>query len=79
MRDRMILRAKVRALSAEGRITALIMSAFPFLLYFIIATLAPSYFDPVWQSGYGGTVLVAAFAVMAVGNFVLYKLVHFDF
>ena len=79
IRERAILRAKVRALSAEGRITALVMSAFPFLLYFMINALAPTYFDPVWESGYANIVLTVAFAVMIVGNFVLYKLVNFDF
>ena len=43
MRDRQILRAKIRALSAEGRMTAVVMSAFPFLLYFMINALAPTY------------------------------------
>jgi tight adherence protein B len=79
IRERAILKAKVRALSAEGRITALLMSAFPFLLYLIIVTLAPSYFDPVWESGYANTILGVGLAIMAVGNFILYKLVNFDF
>ncbi|ESY51668.1 MULTISPECIES: type II secretion system F family protein [unclassified Mesorhizobium] len=79
VRERAILRAKVKALSAEGRITALIMSAFPFGLYLMISTLVPTYFDPVWESGYSNVILAVAFAVMAVGNFILYKLVNFDF
>ena len=79
LRERAILRAKVRSLSAEGRITAIVMSAFPFLLYFMINALAPTYFDPIWESGYANTVFTVAFAVMIVGNFVLYKLVNFDF
>ena len=79
LRERAILRAKVRSLSAEGRITAIVMSAFPFLLYFMISALAPTYFDPIWESGYANTVLAVAFVVMITGNFVLYKLVNFDF
>ncbi|ESZ68653.1 pilus assembly protein TadB [Mesorhizobium sp. L103C119B0] len=79
IRERAILRAKVRALSAEGRITALTMSAFPFLLYFLINTLSPSYFDPIWASGYTNVIFTIAFIVMAIGNYILYKLVNFDF
>jgi tight adherence protein B len=79
IRERAVLRAKVRALSAEGRITAIVMSAFPFLLYFMINALAPTYFDPVWESGHANIVLTVAFVVMLVGNIILYKLVHFDF
>ncbi|TPM03758.1 type II secretion system F family protein [Mesorhizobium sp. B2-3-11] len=79
VRERAILRAKVRALSSEGRITAIIMSAFPFGLYLMISTLVPTYFDPVWQSGYSNVILSIAFTVMAIGNYILYKLVNFEF
>ncbi|TPK34264.1 type II secretion system F family protein [Mesorhizobium sp. B2-5-4] len=79
IRERAILRAKVRALSAEGRITAIMMSAFPFGLYFMISTLSPTYFDPVWASGYANVVFTIAFCVMFVGNYILYRLVNFDF
>ncbi|MER9410419.1 type II secretion system F family protein [Mesorhizobium sp. M0589] len=79
IRERAILRAKVRALSAEGRITALTMSAFPFILYFLISTLSPTYFDPVWASGYTNAIFTIAFIVMAIGNYILYKLVNFNF
>ena len=79
IRDRAMLRNKIRAISAEGRITAIIMAAFPFLLYLMISTLVPSYFDPVWESGYGTTVVVTILALMSFGLLILYKLVKFDF
>ena len=79
IRERAILRAKIRALSAEGRFTAIVMSVFPFGLYFMINALSPTYFDPVWQSGYANIVIISALVIMAIGNVVLYKLVHFDF
>lgn len=79
IRDRAMLRNKIRAISAEGRITAIIMAAFPFLLYLMISTLVPTYFDPVWESGYGTTVVVSILALMSFGLLILYKLVKFDF
>lgn len=79
IRERAMLKAKVRALSAEGRITALVMSAFPFMLFFMISALSPTYFDPVWNSGYANHVIAAGIVIMLIGNYVLYKLVHFDF
>ena len=78
IRDRSMLR-KIRAISAEGRITAMIMAAFPFLLYLMISTLVPTYFDPVWDSGYGTVVVVSILVVMGFGLLILYKLVKFDF
>jgi tight adherence protein B len=79
IRDRAMLRNKIRAISAEGRITAVIMAAFPFLLYLMISTLVPTYFDPVWDSGYGTTVVVSILVLMSFGLLILYKLVKFDF
>lgn len=79
VRDRAMLRGKIKSLSAEGRITALVMSAFPFFLYFMISVLAPEYFDPVWESGYGNVVIAAGLGIMLVGNFILYRIVNFDF
>ncbi|WHO76763.1 type II secretion system F family protein [Rhizobium sp. BT03] len=79
LRDRTMLRAKVRAISSEGRITAIFMSVYPFLLYAMIKALSPTYFDPVWDSGHGTTIVCALLAVMAIGNVILYKMVNFEY
>jgi len=79
IRDRAMLRAKIRAVSAEGRITGMVMAVFPFLLFFMLRLMVPTYFDPVWESGYGTTVVVTVLCVMSFGIFVLYRLVKFDF
>lgn len=79
LRDRFMLRAKVRAISAEGRITAVFMSAYPFLLYSMIKALSPTYFDPVWNSGYGTQIVLVLLAIMAVGNIILYRMVNFEY
>ncbi len=79
LRDRSMLKAKVKAISAEGRITAIFMSAYPFLLYAMIKALSPTYFDPVWNSGHGTTVVMVLLGIMAIGNVILYKMVHFEY
>lgn len=79
LRDRTMLKAKVKAISSEGRITAIFMSAYPFLLYAMIRALAPTYFDPVWASGHGTTIVAVLSVVMIIGNVILYKMVHFEY
>ncbi|MBB3914875.1 MULTISPECIES: type II secretion system F family protein [Rhizobium] len=79
LRDRYMLKAKVKAISSEGRITAIFMSLYPFLLYAMIKALSPTYFDPVWDSGHGTTVVSVLLAVMAIGNVILYKMVNFEY
>lgn len=79
MRVRIMMKAKIRAISAEGRMTAVIMALFPFFLFFIIRLLFPTYFDPLWDSGYGGIVVTVCGVFMALGIFILNRLVRFDF
>ncbi len=79
IRDRSMIRAKIRAISAEGRITSVIMALFPFGLYAMISALVPAYFEPVWQSGYGTQIVVGLLVVMAIGMVILNRLVRFDF
>lgn len=79
IRARIMLKAKIRAISAEGRITAIIMAIFPFFLFAMIRALVPDYFEPLWESGYGTQVVVGCLVIMSFGIFVLYRLVNFDF
>lgn len=79
IRDRALIKAKIKAISAEGRITALIMAAFPFALFSMIRAMVPDYFDPLWNSGYGTTVVTTCGVFMIFGIIILYRLVKFDF
>ncbi|MYM55292.1 type II secretion system F family protein [Thalassovita mangrovi] len=79
LRDRLMLRAKIRAISAEGRFTAWFMMLFPFGLFAMIRSLVPTYFDPLWDSGYGGMVIGTCIMFMIFGFFIVRRLVSFDF
>ncbi|MCA0941695.1 type II secretion system F family protein [Salipiger pacificus] len=79
IRARLMIKAKIRAISAEGRITAWIMMGFPFFLFFLIRSLQPKYFDPVWESGYGPALVTGGLVVMAIGMVIVRKLVNFDY
>ncbi|UWQ05771.1 type II secretion system F family protein [Aliiroseovarius crassostreae] len=79
IRDRLMLRAKIRAISAEGRLTAVIMAVFPFGLYFVIKLLAPDYFDPLIDTGYATTVVTICLIMMGFGMIILNRMVNFDF
>jgi len=79
IRDRALIKAKIKAISAEGRITAVIMAMFPFFLFFMLRALVPDYFDPLWESGYGTVILSVCGSFMFFGIVILYCLVKFDF
>lgn len=79
VRERAIMKAKIKAISAEGRITAVVMAMFPLFLYMLLNTLVPTYFDPIWETGQGLYIVTGLLGYMSIGVFILYRLVSFDF
>ncbi|MEC7668488.1 MAG: type II secretion system F family protein, partial [Pseudomonadota bacterium] len=79
IRDRLMIKAKIKAISAEGRITAWIMLLFPFGLFYMLKAMVPTYFDLVWESGYGGLVVGVCLTLLFFGMIVIRKLVNFDY
>lgn len=79
IRDRLTIKAKIKAISAEGRITAWIMLLFPFALYFMILFLVPTYYDLVWDSGYGWYVVTGCLIGIFLGMLVIRRIINFDF
>lgn len=78
VRDRLRMRLKIRALSAEGRLSAIVLSALPFALYAILSVTAPAFYGDIWQHSIVYPVFIAAGIWMAIGNFVMWRLVSFE-
>ena len=79
IRKRVMMKSKIKAISAEGRMTAWFMLGFPFFLYGIIRLLNSDYFMPLWESGYGTHFLVVSGVLLTVGMLVIRKLINFDY
>jgi tight adherence protein B len=79
IRERTKLKLKVKALSAEGRMSAYFLSAMPFVLVAMISLLSPGYFDEVKNSPWFVPSLFYAGVSLLVGNIVIYRMVHFKF
>ncbi|ESZ38737.1 type II secretion system F family protein [Mesorhizobium sp. L2C066B000] len=79
LRGRRTLRMKIKALSAEGRMSAWIISLFPVLMLGILTGLAPSYYGDVW----GNPLVLPVFLIFGLwallGDFIMYRMVNFDF
>lgn len=79
IRDRMMMRRRVRAISSEGRVSAYILSALPVVIYFATSMSAPDYYsavsdDPMFRP------IAMTIAALVIGNFLaLRKLVAFQF
>ena len=79
LRNRTKLQLKIRALSAEGRISALVLTAMPFILFVGIMLIAPRYFSEVRNHPLVGPALVYGLISLVVGNVIMYRMVNFKF
>jgi tight adherence protein B len=77
IRQRFKMRRKIRALAAEGRASALILSSLPIGIFLAIQLVAPDFYASVWSYDLTKVGLGIAAAWMGVGNFIMYRLVNF--
>jgi tight adherence protein B len=77
MRQRSTLQLKVKALSAEGRLSAWFLSAMPFILYGAIGLLSKDYFGELAGSSALVPALVYGGVSLVVANFIIYRMVNF--
>jgi tight adherence protein B len=77
IRERFKMRRKIRALAAEARASALILSSLPIMIFAAIQFVTPEFYASVWDEDITKKTLAAAGFWMMVGNFVMYKLVNF--
>jgi tight adherence protein B len=79
IRERFRMRAKARALSAEGRFSAWVLTVLPFVMILVISALRPGYYtdplvmhDPIFWPAFGG-----GFVLMVLGSIIMYRMVNF--
>jgi tight adherence protein B len=77
IRDRFKMRRKIRALAAEGRASALILSSLPIAMFFIIQLVSPDFYNGIWQEDITKKALALAGTWMGIGNLIMYRLVNF--
>jgi len=74
IRERFKLRGKIRTLSAEGRISALVLGCMPFILIGILTVINPEYTSVLWITPQGNTLLIVMAVLMALGFFSLNRI-----
>ncbi len=77
IRLRFKMRRKVKALAAEGKYSAIILSGLPIAMFTILQTMTPSFYGEVWHVDFTKVVLGCAAAWMLTGNYIMYRLVNF--
>jgi len=75
IRKRFELKKRIRALSAEGRISATILMSLPFGMALALYFINPEYLEPLFTDPMGHTMVGAAATMMILGAVVLKKMV----
>jgi tight adherence protein B len=68
IRDRNEIRRQVRALSAEGRLSAIVLVALPIVVFLFLIIAQPTYFNAFFQNPLGIVALVVAGILLILGS-----------
>lgn len=77
IRDRLKMKAKVKAISAEGRMSAIFLTAMPVMLLIALNVLIPTYYSGIW--GFSESYYFAGGLLfwLVSGNLLIMKMVSF--
>lgn len=76
LRLRFKMRRRIKAVSAEGRASAIGLSVLPFLVFGILLFVAPNFYGDVWDEPITTKVLSFAIVLMTVGNIIMFRMVN---
>lgn len=79
LRNRKKMKAKVKAMSSEAKASAGIIGSLPFIVAGLVSVVSPTYLLPLFETPIGNVFLAGAGLMMAIGLFVMYRMVQFDY
>jgi tight adherence protein B len=77
VRQRQQFSRKVKALTAQGRMSAYVLLAMPFLMGLAIFALNPAYMSILFTSSAGKLMIGVSLVMMAIGGVIIRKIVSF--
>jgi len=75
IRDRLRIRGTIRVLSAEGRLSAWILTILPFALALVLHVMNPKFLAVLWTDKLGWNLLIGALVLMVIGVFWMWRIV----
>ena len=79
LRDRKKMAEKIQAMSMEAKASAGIIGALPPIVMLLVYLSTPEYISLLWIHPTGQLMLVCCLLWMAIGIFVMKKMINFDF
>ncbi len=78
LRQRQQMKLKVKALSSEGRASAMIVGALPFVMFAIIYAMNPDYAGTFFRDQRATSVLIGALTWMGLGILIIRRMIRFE-
>lgn len=79
LRDRKRMRGKIKALSSEAKASAMIIGALPPGVMAMVYFTTPAYIEPLFTTRPGNLMLAGCVVWMAIGIFIMKKMIAFKF
>jgi tight adherence protein B len=78
LREREALAGQIRALSAEGRLSAYILIALPILLFMFMIFVSNDYIRLLWSRPIGVITLIVSVVLMVIGWFWMRRVIRIE-
>lgn len=79
LRGRKILREKIKALSAEAKMSAIIIAALPIVVMLLVTLMSPDYMNELYFTPTGQRNMMIGAGMMFMGTFMMRKMINFKF
>jgi tight adherence protein B len=75
IRERFKILGQVKALTAEGRLSGIVLIALPIGLFFMMLWMKPDYIELLWKDPMGQKMSIGAIVLMLLGSYAIKKIV----
>ncbi len=75
IRERIKILGQVKALTAEGRLSGIVLVALPIGLFILMLFMKPDYIELLWKDPMGVQMSIMAIVMMCIGTFAIKKIV----
>lgn len=79
LRGRKILREKIKALSAEAKVSAIIIGSLPIVVMVLVTIASPEYMDDLYKTSTGQRNMMIGAVMMVFGSLMMRKMMNFKF
>lgn len=79
LRGRKVLREKIKALSAEAKVSAIIIGSLPIIVMLLVTIAAPEYMNDLYTTSTGHRNMMIGAVMMVMGTLMMRKMMNFKF